>query len=84
MKNQNLSNDFYSKLIIIIIIVFILCLCSSNDRENFNNQNNCYNLNKNNVLNASYAQCYNSGDCTVMLNTDGTPFCTTRDYSDLN
>ena len=56
-------------LLIAIIIGFKLYDASCVKRDNFTNCG----LIKNN-----YSECYDSGDCTIMLDLEGNSFCTSK------
>lgn len=55
--------------VIILLIVLVILKLLGHAQENFTNCS----LIKNN-----YSQCYDSGDCTIMLDLDGNSFCTNK------
>jgi len=61
-------------IIILLVLLFVINLYSS--RENFNV---CQRFDKCSKYNSKpYSQCYNSGECSVMIDLIGNAFCTSK------
>lgn len=58
-------------IIILIIVLVIIKLFNNSKQENFANTN-C------SLIKDNYSQCYDSGDCTIMLDLKGNSFCTNK------
>ena len=63
-------------VIILLILVFVINLYTN--KEHFNvcdRYDKCSKYNK-----KSYSQCYDSGECSVMVDLIGNTFCTSKKY----
>ena len=61
-------------IMILLLLLFVINLYTSN--EQFNLCNRFDKCSKHDSK--SYSQCYNSGECTVMVDLIGNAFCTSK------